>query len=451
MPVFLILLIYNLLYPVIVIIGFPAWVVKMWKRGGYGTGLMQRLAWYGGATNNESADQVGAENKGVVYIHAVSVGEVFIATKLVDQWLELHPEEQFVIAATTATGHEVARAKAEELNEKQGAGSVRVIYSPLDFGWMIRSVFRRFRPQQIILIEAEVWPNFLMQARRDGIMVSIVNARLSKRSEARFEKFGMLIKPIFGMLDRVCTQNEEDAERFAGLGISSDRIHSVGSMKFDSASGLPPQKREAFQAIIDGCGKGRKVVLAVSTHAGEEKLIGEAFLNSGAADEALLIIAPRHAERRAEVVADMKSVGFAPLLKTELDAGKASYRSDSNQLAGNICLITDTTGELRDWTAHADIAVIGKSFLGKGGQNPVEAIIAGVPVICGAHMGNFEPLVSQLISAGGVVSVDSEQELAAEILSLLHHSEAIELTNNAEQVLTSHQGAVVKTVELLHL
>lgn len=427
MPVTLVLLIYNLFLPLFVLVAFPAWVLKMWKRGGYGTGLMQRLAVYDVAPEDEQ--------KGGVYIHAVSVGEVMIALKLIDKWLELYPTQKIVLAATTATGHEVARRRVSK--------QLRVIYSPLDFGFIVRSVFGRFQPQQIILVESEIWPNMMRYAQKKGIPVSVVNARLSKRSEARYHQFGALVKPVFAMVDQVCAQNEDDVKRFVRIGFSNDKVHCTGSIKFDSDGGAQPVKRLEFQEILNGFGEGRQVVLAVSTHIGEERLVGSAFLQSGLESDCLLVIAPRHAERRSEVVSDLSDLGFSPVLKTEFDPEEIPDRA---------CLIVDTTGELRDWTAHASITVIGKSFLGRGGQNPVESIMAGVPVISGEHMGNFEPLVSQLREKQAIVSAASEEELA-EALKDIHADvgkRAI-MTESAQRVVSSHSGAVGRTVKFLYL
>ena len=199
----LVLIIYNLVLPVFFIVAFPAWLLKMWQRGGYGTGLWQRFGKFKLEASEEPQD--------VVYIHAVSVGEVLIALKLIKQWLEVEPALKVVLAATTSTGHEVAQQKAPD--------GVRVIYSPLDFAWIVRAVMRRFRPRQIVLIEAEVWPNLVNTARRMEIPVAMVNARLSKRSERRFKKYAALVEPLFAMVDLVCVQYEDDAGRFAELGI----------------------------------------------------------------------------------------------------------------------------------------------------------------------------------------------------------------------------------------
>ncbi|MBK1831769.1 3-deoxy-D-manno-octulosonic acid transferase [Verrucomicrobiaceae bacterium R5-34] len=420
-----VLFIYNCLLPIFFIVAFPAWLLKMWKRGGYGTGLLQRFGRF-----KARAD---CEPNHVVYIHAVSVGEVLIAVKLIESWLARHPDDKLLLAATTSTGLAVAKEKAPD--------RVRVIYSPLDFGFILRSVFRRFSPRQIVLIEAEAWPNLLNTARLAGIPVAMVNARLSKRSEARFHKVSGLVRPLFAMIDTFAVQNEGDAKRFAQLGIDPDKLHVTGSIKFDPSGGKAPRRRSEFQQMLDDFGPGRPVVLAASTHAGEEKLIGQAVME--AQPDALFLVVPRHAERRAAVAADLKSIGYEVILRSDYHRPNRPHKA---------CLVADTTGELRDWTAHADIVVIGKSWLGEGGQNPAEAIIAQVPVICGPHMGNFEPLISMLRESQGVKVLGSADTLAAEVKSLLNDSAARErLTGSATEVLAVHENAVEKTIDLVYL
>lgn len=425
----LVLIIYNLLLPVFFIVAFPAWLLKMWKRGGYGTGLSERFGHFRIEPSSEPRD--------VIYLHAVSVGEVFIALKLINQWIQREPDLKVVLAATTSTGHAVARENAPD--------AVRVIYSPLDFGCIVRAVMRRFQPRQLVLIEAEVWPNLVNTARRLGIPVAMVNARLSRRSEKRFMKYRAWVQPWFAMVDLVCVQHEGDAMRFENLGVPRCKIHVTGSIKFDPSGGKKPCKRPGFQALLDdfalhGQNK-RQVVLVASSHAGEEKLIAEALLESGS--EALLVVAPRHAERREEVVTDLESSGFEVVLRTRYHAPRDTAKA---------CLVIDATGELCDWTAHADLVVIGKSWLAQGGQNPAEAIMAGVPVITGPDMGNFEPLASMLRDADAIVTLANASELAKAIKDLLGSGERVqEMTQRALGVLANHEKAVQKTIELLHM
>ncbi|MFK7910743.1 MAG: 3-deoxy-D-manno-octulosonic acid transferase [Akkermansiaceae bacterium] len=425
----LVLLIYNIALPLFFVFAFPAWLVKMWKRGGYGTGLLERFALF----KCSSAD----EPKDVIYVHAVSVGEVLIGLKLIAAMLEKDEAQRIVIAATTSTGHAVAREKSPK--------SVRVIYSPLDFNFIVRAVFRRFSPQQIVLIESEAWPNLLRIAQKKNVPVAIVNARLSARSEARFRKFNFLIKPVINMVSNIGVQNQADKDRFSGVGVEAKKLHVTGSIKFDPSGGQIPQKRDEFHDVLDDFGNehgaGRPVLLLASTHQGEEKILAEAVKKSGA--DVILVIVPRHAERRMEVIADLKLVGYEPLMKTQY-ISKLQHE--------NACLVADTTGELRDWTAHADFVVIGKSWLGEGGQNPAEAIAAEVPVICGPNMGNFQPLVSQLCERDAIFMPGSSEALIELLPSLVSGEvDLITMSSHAKDVLNSHQYAIEKTLELLEV
>ena len=419
-----VLLIYNCLLPLFFIVAFPAWLIKMWRRGGYGTGLMERFGQFKADISNEPQD--------VIYIHAVSVGEVLIAQKLISEWLEKYPQERIVLAATTSTGLAVAKEKSPP--------SVRVIYSPLDFSFIVNSVFNRFEPRQIVLIEAEMWPNFLNLAKKSEIPIAVVNARLSQRSEARFHKVVGLVGPLFEMVDLFAVQNEGDAERYAKLGITQEKIHITGSMKFDPSGGVPPQRRNEFSEILKDFGDQRPIVLAASTHAGEEKLIGEALKKSGVGT--LFLVVPRHAERRAVVKADLESIGYEVCLRSQYQQPESPEQA---------CLVADTTGELRDWTAHADMVIIGKSFLGIGGQSPAEAIMAEVPVICGPEMSNFEPLISMLEEQGGVKVAESVDQLADLIKQhLTNDAERVAMTTAARNVLSLHEKAVAKTLDLVY-
>lgn len=418
-----ILAIYNVLLPVVVALGMPAWIVKMFRRGGFGTGLSERLGIF-----KESEDY---EPSGVVYVHAVSVGEVFIALKLIRCWRQMFPEDRFVLAPTTATGHAVAKEHASD--------EVRVIYSPLDFRWITRRVLKRFLPKQIVLIEAEMWPNMLDIARQMQIPVGIANARLSARSERRFKKLRCLVAPLFSMVSKIAAQEVEDKSRWEAIGFSAQAVCVTGSIKFDQEGAQQPTQRKEFQEMLDAFGKGRPVVMAVSTHAGEEEMIGQVMREI--TGNALYVVVPRHAERRFEVKAGLEACGYEVILRS-------AFTSPVDQR--NACLVVDSTGELRDWIAHSQVVVIGKSFLGYGGQNPAEAIAAGVPVIAGAHMENFQPLSSMLERAGGIHILEDSAALGATIESVLMGGE-VAMIDAAQRVLESHLGANRRTVEWLRV
>lgn len=422
MRLFLALTLYRLLLPLLFIAAFPGWVVKMARRGGFGTRLVERVAVYTTPLENEPC--------GAVHFHAVSVGESMLALKLIREWLLDEPERRFVLATGTATGHAVATAA--------GISNLRVTYSPLDFRWMVRSYMNRFEPEQIVLIEGEVWPHLLLACKKRGIPIRLVNARMSPRSARRFVKFAVWLRPIYSLLDKVALQEAADAGIWKTLGISSGKIHATGSLKFDPGSGARPARRPEFQQMIDAFGKDRPVVLAASTFQGEETMIAEAIR---AADPAALpVIVPRHAERRTDVKADLARVGFEVVLRSDF-----TPQAD----AATACFVIDSTGELRDWTAHADVVIIGKSFLSSGGQNPGEAILAEKPVIVGPHMENFQPLVSRLISSGGCLVAADGEELCQAIITALSSQKAAAMTRAASDLLVPHEGATRRILKLL--
>jgi 3-deoxy-D-manno-octulosonic-acid transferase len=417
------LLIYRLLLPLLFLAAFPGWIVKMLRRGGFGTRLGERAAVYAGPREFEPC--------GAVHVHAVSVGEAMLALKLIREWLVSEPGRRFVLATGTATGHAVATAA--------GIPDLRVTYSPLDFPSMVRRYLGRFEPARIVLIEGEAWPHLLLACRKRGIPVSLVNARMSPRSARRYRKFAAWVRPVFSMLEAVAVQEAEDAGIWRELGVAPERIHHTGSLKFDPGSGPRPTRRPEFQEMLDAFGN-RRVVLAASTHAGEHAFIAAAIRE--AAPDALPVIVPRHAELRAEVRADLERAGFEVVLRSrfQMPGAKGHHRH---------VLVIDSTGELRDWTAHADVVVIGKSFLATGGQNPAEAILAGKPVVFGPHMENFEPLAGRLVAEKGCIRANDKDALSAAITSALDPAVAASLAAAASRVLSRHEGATRRIIALL--
>ncbi len=420
---FLGMAIYRLLLPGLFLVAFPAWLVKMARRGGFGSGLRERLSWYRTSLDYEPC--------AAAHLHAVSVGEALLALKLLREWRKADPEQKFVLATGTATGHAVALENAPD--------DVRVVYAPLDFKWMVRRYLNRFEPTQIVLVEGEAWPNLLQECNRHAIPVRLVNARVSPRSKRRYRKFAAWIRPVFSLLDLVAVQEPEDAEIWNELGVPRDRIVVTGSLKFDPGSGARPQPRAEFSEMLAAFGSNRPIVLAASTHAGEEILTARAVRE--ASSEALFAVVPRHAERRTEVRAALEAEGFEVILRS-------SFSQPSTP--SNAVFVIDSTGELRDWTAHADVVVIGKSFLGTGGQNPCEAVIAGKPVVFGPHMENFEPLATRLASSGGCLRVETSENLAKTLRTTLAGGPSLDGgIIAARAALGLHEGACARMVALL--
>jgi 3-deoxy-D-manno-octulosonic-acid transferase len=418
--------IYNLLWPLGLVFFLPGYLVKMFRRGHYREKFGQRLGIY------DAHLRARLYWKKAFWLHAVSVGEVTIALKLAREIRILKPDQDCVLTTTTTTGFAFANQNAPEWMD--------VMYSPLDFWPIMRRAFATISPKLIILVEAEVWPNLVAEAHAREIPIALVNARLSPRSEKRFRMFRSFVAPTFRLLDAICVQNLEDIERWKALGVEEGKISHVGSIKYD------PENAEVDPEIpadvLTGFGlEKRTVIFGGSTHNGEEKVLAEVFraLRRDFVD-LLLILAPRHTERTAEIRRDLEGIGFHVALRSQLPVPDPFLD----------CLLIDSTGELRDWYGVATLAFIGKSLLARGGQNPAEAILAGKPVVFGPHMENFAALADALVTGRGAIQVNSATELRRTMASLLANpDDREEIVQNARKVLDAHRGATARAAQLL--
>lgn len=429
---FLALTLYRLLYPLAFLLMLPAQWRKMRRRGGYGERAGERFARYDAAT-------LGAFAGGCWWVHAVSVGEMLMALKLIQSLRETGKwTGQIALTTTTSTGRALALERADK--------NTAVFWTPLDFPSVARRALASLRPRRIVLVEAEVWPNLLARAHRSGIPVAIVNARLSARSEKRFRVFRPLIAPVFAMLDHVCVQEDADVSRFESLGISRERITVTGAIKFDDESagqGIPALDTvRAVLARFPGL-QGKPILLAASTHPGEENLIAKAWLETRKSFPDLTFIAvPRHFERGPEVAAELAALGLRPARRSE-GPGPDDASAD--------CLVADSTGELRAFIECATIVVVGKSFLThSGGQNPAEPVAAGRPTLTGPRMENFLPLMAALVAESGILRLENDAQLAPALADLLARPEqANAMAARGRATLARHRGATRRTVEIL--
>ncbi|HEY5036855.1 MAG TPA: 3-deoxy-D-manno-octulosonic acid transferase [Chthoniobacterales bacterium] len=418
---------YNLLFPFALLVFLPGYVLKMRRRGNYREKFGQRLGIY----DRETRRRLSAGHQ--TWVHAVSVGEVMIALKLVARMKQSEPDLRIALTTTTTTGFALANRQARPW--------IEVLYTPLDFLPIMRRAFALIRPERIVLVEAEVWPNLTAIAHRKNVPLALVNARLSPRSERRFRKFRTFVRPYFQMLNLICVQEPADVERWASLGVAKSRLHVVGSIKFDPEETARPSShpREVLNAL--GIDPARPILLGGSTHSGEEEILARTFLALRQTFPSLfLILAPRHVERAQEIARRLRELGVQPVFRSE---------TTENAGAGD-CLLLDTTGELRDWYAVATIVFIGKSLTARGGQNPVEAIVADRPVIFGPHMENFASLARALVAAGGALQPNDEAGLTDFAARLLRDAEArATLVRHAHIVLDAHRGATGRTAQLL--
>ena len=431
------LTLYNLALPLGLVCMLPGAITKMRRRNGRWRDLAQRVGCFDEDTKNAINALPQRER---FWVHAVSVGEVGVAKKLITRLLKTHADLGIVLSTTTPTGHALAVELAA-----QYVGRVVAIFSPVDLPGIGRLMLEQIQPTQLILVEAEVWPNLTAAAVRIGIPVSLVNARLSPRSERRYRKFRRFVGPIFGMLKQILVQEEDDIARWASFGVERSRIHLTGSIKYDpEGATVPNVKIDELRNVLTqtGIAVTQPIILAASTHAGEEIEFARVFqrLREKIRDLALLIV-PRHVERRAEITASLNTIGLTPALRSD-----PASCVDSNAPV----FVIDTTGELAAWQHLATLVVVGKSFLAKGGQNPAEAALAQKPVLFGPHMENFTPLVDLLLKKKGAQQVADFNELEDACLALLQdQAKAAQMGQSGNKALKTHEGATQRSAECL--
>jgi 3-deoxy-D-manno-octulosonic-acid transferase len=422
--------IYNLFWPLGLVFFLPGYFAKMIRRGGYREKFGQRLGIY----DNELRTRLSAQRP--TWLHAVSVGEVNIALRVAGALRALEPDLRCVLTTTTTTGFALARKNAPPW--------IEVMYTPLDYWPIMRRAFSVIRPARILLVEAEVWPNLIALARSRRIPTALINARLSPRSERRFRRVRFFVAPTFRLLGLVCVQEPEDVDRWAALGIARDRIRQVGSIKYDpeptQINPAVPEKDPRDLKIEND----RPILFGGSTHDGEEEILANVFLRLRQQFPSLLLfIAPRHVERLREIRAQL---GALPLRVALASEALIARRFDDVD-----CVLLDTTGELQYWYPIATVVFMGKSLTARGGQNPVEPILAGKPVVFGPHMENFATLAKALVSKGGAIQVGDVDSLERVIEELLRDNRTRhQLVDNAREVLDRHSGATARTAALIH-
>ncbi len=375
------------------------------------------------------------DDRPVLWLHAVSLGETLAARPLVERLLADYPEYQLLITTTTPTGSAQVR--------KLFADRVAHVYAPWDTPGAVKRFLQRTRPALLILMETELWPNMLHFAHNAGCKVILANARLSARSAAGYARFPKTTREMLRSLDWVAAQASADADRFLQLGLDPAHIGVSGSMKFDiqideSLRLRAAQLRESWD--LDH----RPVLLAASTHKGEDEFILEACEALRAYHpDLLLLLAPRHPERFPAVRSLCEKQGLRVRARSQ----------DAEPFADTQVMLVDTLGELLMLFGTADVAVIGGSFVSNGGHNPLEAAVWGVPVLCGESMYNFADVTERLLAAGALEQVVNVSGLVGAGRALL--GDAAERERRGQAALTVMEsnrgalGAVTGSVERL--
>jgi 3-deoxy-D-manno-octulosonic-acid transferase len=308
-------------------------------------------------------------------------------------------------------------AKAQLEDEKTA-----VIYNPIDFLWSVASAFNAIRPRRLILVESEIWPNYLWCARRRRIPVYLVNARLSERTEERYRRMRWLVGPLLQELALIFAQDDIDVTRLTQAGFGPETIFNLGSLKYDVAA-LDSGNEKDINAWWDrtGWSGDSLILLGGSTHPGEEEVLVRTFLTLRDEFPSLrLVLAPRHAERGGAVRDLCERMGLKVVMRTQLFAATEALANGSSPDA----LVVNSTGELRSLYKRATLAFVGKSLRGKGGQNFLEAACAGMPIVVGPNMQNFAVITREFLHRHAIVQVSDEFELAGSLRDLFGSDQA---------------------------
>ncbi len=421
-------LLYDCILLLAALVLIPCYYFRGVKYRSFRQGIKERLGFFAPGRLDCLA------GKRVFWIHAVSVGETRAALPLVKALKREYPQTALVISNVTETGHEIASQVAE---------ADCCLFFPYDFSPVVRRVLRRIHPALIVIVETEIWPNFIRLAHESGIPVVLANGRISDRSYPRYQWIKMFIRPILQQFSRFCMQTAEDARRLRMLGAPAAKVRISGNVKFDLDIPLPDDDdadrlRKHFH--LPG---GEMVWVAGSTHAGEEEAVADVYQQLMDEGTALrLVLVPRHPERCPEVGKMLAGRGISFVRRRQLTAG--------DRLAPGVVLLVDTVGELQQLYAVADLVFVGGSLVPVGGHNVLEASAVRRPVIFGPHMHNFREISQLLLAAGGGIMVAGAGELSAAVKQLLDSEEKRQLMGHAGyELIDKNRGATAFTLEMI--
>ncbi|MEI6787443.1 MAG: 3-deoxy-D-manno-octulosonic acid transferase [bacterium] len=421
-------ILYNLCFPVMLLLMLPYFLFRMCRRGGYARGFLQRVGLY------DTALKEKIRKRPRVWIHAVSVGETFVALRFMEEWRRDQPEVAFVMSVNTST----ARVLAEKSLNPEDA----LVYFPLDFLPVVRRVLNLIQPVMLVLTECEFWPNLLRQAKGRNCPVLLINGRMSDRSFRGYSRFSWLFSPVLRLVDCLCVQGDRDRQRYLALGVAPECVLVTGSAKYDVALKAPGSVERAIAILREaGISASDLILLGGSTWPGEEDALLDYFKKARQRHPGLkLVLVPRHAERREEVVAAIQRRGLLFIQRSKGRTEKESACPD--------VLLVDTTGELKHLYTVATVIFVGKSLIQHGGQNIIEPAACGKPIVVGPNMENFADISDEFKAGGGLIQVADGEGLIRVLDELLDDASLREdIGNRAMALVLKNRGSLTITVQ----
>jgi 3-deoxy-D-manno-octulosonic-acid transferase len=416
----------NCIYALLLSVLSPVILWRSLRHGRYRAGWREKL--FGRLP-------ISGDGKPVVWFHAVSVGEVVQLQKIVDAFRSATGDAfQIVVTSSTDTGFELAASRFTDCT---------VSWFPLDFSWAVSNALRRVNPSMVVLVELELWPNFLRGCGTAGVRTALVNARMSERSFRGYSRVKPVMAPLFRRFDVVAAQTEEYASRLLSLGTSETATQVTGSIKFDGVTTTQQDaETKGFQKLFN-ISDNDVVLMAGSTQHPEEQLALDAWMTLRTEHTNLrLILVPRHKERFDDVAAVVHAAGCRLVRRSECAAGRS--------VPADVVVLIDTIGELSACWGLADIAFVGGSFGARGGQNMLEPAAYGAAVLFGPNTWNFKDIVEQLHYAEAAMQLRTKDEFLPTVQKLLADAGSRNrLGKNASDLVVSQQGALNKTTSML--
>jgi 3-deoxy-D-manno-octulosonic-acid transferase len=418
------LILYTSALFVVLVLGLPYWLLAMATNGKYREGLSERL----GCVPDRLRE---GDARRTIWVHAVSVGEVLAASRLVNELSACAPQYRVLLSTTTRTGQRLAR-------ERTGAN--HAFYLPLDFPWIVRRYLRVLDPVLLVLVETELWPNLLTACRQNAIPVAVVNGRISDRSLPRYLRLRRQWKGILSGISIVLAQSQEDVKRLKAIGAPAGRVSFAGNLKFDVRSAEPAPITTTLREKLPS---GIRVLVCGSTLEGEEEILLDAFHQLlKTIPDCVMILAPRHPERFGRVVQLMKN-------RKETCVRRSNWMKRPVKIKPGTVILLDSIGELASVYALASVAFVGGSLVPAGGHNPLEPAQFAVPVVMGNHYANFRAIIDTLLQAEALKLATTET-LVPMLENLLTDQEAANaLGVRALEVFHHESGATGRAVTAL--
>jgi 3-deoxy-D-manno-octulosonic-acid transferase len=409
---------------VVLLLGLPYWLVRMATQGKYREGLWDRL---GRVPRRLRA----SDPRQTIWVHAVSVGEVLAASRLVKELSTRLPQYRILLSTTTRTGQRLA---------KERAGASHAFYFPLDFPWIVKRYLRVLDPVLVVLVETELWPNLLSACRRSQIPVALVNGRISDRSLPRYMRLRRLWKGILAGISILLAQSEEDVKRLKAIGAPAGRVWFTGNLKYDVRSAEPATITNVLREKL---APGTRVLVCGSTLEGEEEILLNAFHELlKTIPDCVMILAPRHPERFGRVAGLLKN-------RNESYVRRSNWMKRPVKIKPGTVVLLDSIGELASVYALASVAFVGGSLVPAGGHNPLEPAQFAVPVVMGTHYANFRAVIDTLVEAEALKLATTENLLPM-LQNLLSDPEAANaLGVRALEVFHRQAGATGRTITAL--